>query len=59
MHKDVVFAFAQQGYHILCEKPMATELRDLLEMEKAVNGAGIIFGIGHGTHRPLRVLTKG
>jgi ketol-acid reductoisomerase len=24
MHKDVVLAFAAQGYHILCEKPMAT-----------------------------------
>ncbi|KAN0097319.1 hypothetical protein V8E55_001765 [Tylopilus felleus] len=47
MHKDVVLAFAQQGYHILCEKPMATSLRDLVEMEKAINEAGIIFGMGH------------
>lgn len=55
MHKDVVLAFAQQGYHILCEKPMATNLRDLIEMEKAVNEAGIIFGMGHGSHHLLRV----
>ncbi|KAG8218783.1 hypothetical protein J3R82DRAFT_4458 [Butyriboletus roseoflavus] len=47
MHKDVVLAFARQGYHILCEKPMATDLHDLFEMEKAVNEAGIIFGMGH------------
>ncbi|KAH0840066.1 hypothetical protein J3R83DRAFT_1033 [Lanmaoa asiatica] len=47
MHRDVVLPFAQQGYHILCEKPMATNLRDLVEMEKAVNEAGIIFGMGH------------
>ncbi|KAF8558845.1 NAD(P)-binding protein [Imleria badia] len=47
MHRDVVVAFAQQGYHILCEKPMATNLRDLVGMEKAVNEAGIIFGMGH------------
>ena len=59
MHKDVVLAFAQQGYHILCEKPMATDLRDLVEMEKAINEAGIIFGMGHGAQRLLRTSTKG
>ncbi|KAF9247167.1 hypothetical protein BU15DRAFT_38818 [Melanogaster broomeanus] len=47
MHKEVVLAFAKQGYHILCEKPMATSLSDLLEMEKAVKEAEIIFGMGH------------
>ena len=52
MHKDVVLAFAQQGYHILCEKPMATNLSDLIAMEKAVEEAGIIFGVGHGMHTP-------
>jgi predicted dehydrogenase len=48
MHCEVVQAFAAQGYHILCEKPMATSLRDCLDMEKAVKNAGIIFGMGHG-----------
>ncbi|KAK7061597.1 GFO-IDH-moca domain-containing protein [Favolaschia claudopus] len=47
MHKEVVLAFAAQGYHILCEKPMATSLEDVIEMENAVNRAGIIFGMGH------------
>ncbi|KAG1751376.1 uncharacterized protein EDB91DRAFT_603265 [Suillus paluster] len=47
MHCEVVLAFAAQGYHILCEKPMATSLQDCLDMEKAVKNAGIIFGIGH------------
>ncbi|OAX36588.1 NAD(P)-binding protein [Rhizopogon vinicolor AM-OR11-026] len=47
MHCEVVLAFAAQGYHILCEKPMATSLRDCLDMEKAVKNAGIIFGMGH------------
>lgn len=54
MHKDVVLAFAQQGYHILCEKPMATNLGDLVAMEKAVNEARIIFGMGHGIHHSSR-----
>ncbi|KAJ7068132.1 streptomycin biosynthesis protein StrI [Mycena amicta] len=47
MHKEVVLAFAAQGYHILCEKPMATSLEDIIEMEEAVARAGVIFGMGH------------
>ena len=48
MHMAVVLAFAEQGYHILCEKPMATTLDDCIKMEEAVKKAGIIFGMGHG-----------
>ncbi|KIM91075.1 hypothetical protein PILCRDRAFT_811591 [Piloderma croceum F 1598] len=47
MHLEVVLAFAEQGYHILCEKPMATSLDDCIKMEAAVKKAGIIFGMGH------------
>ncbi|KAJ7699937.1 streptomycin biosynthesis protein StrI [Mycena rosella] len=47
MHKEVVLAFGGQGYNILCEKPMATSLEDLIEMEEAVGRAGTIFGMGH------------
>lgn len=47
MHLEVVEAFAKQGYHILCEKPMATSLKDIVKMETAVKKAGIIFGMGH------------
>ncbi|KAJ6516040.1 hypothetical protein C8R45DRAFT_229639 [Mycena sanguinolenta] len=47
MHKEVVLAFAAQGYHILCEKPMATSIEDIIEIENAVSRAGIIFGMGH------------
>ena len=48
MHKEVTLAFAAQGYHILCEKPMATSIEDCVQMEAAVKKAGIIFGMGHG-----------
>lgn len=48
MHAEVVLAFAEQGYHILCEKPMATSLDDCIRMTAAVKKAGIIFGMGHG-----------
>jgi predicted dehydrogenase len=48
MHLEVVLAFAEQGYHILCEKPMATSLDDCIKMEAAIKKSGIIFGMGHG-----------
>jgi len=47
MHAEVVIAFAEQGYHMLCEKPMATTADDCVRMAEAVKKAGIIFGIGH------------
>ncbi|PSR71822.1 hypothetical protein PHLCEN_2v12323 [Hermanssonia centrifuga] len=47
MHLEVVLAFAEQGYHILCEKPMSTNVADCIRVEAAVKKAGIIFGIGH------------
>lgn len=48
MHLEVAQAFVEQGYHILCEKPMATKIKDCLRMEEAVRKAGVIFGMGHG-----------
>ncbi|KAF8076234.1 hypothetical protein FPV67DRAFT_1407569 [Lyophyllum atratum] len=47
MHLEVALAFAEQGYHILCEKPMATSLEDCIKMENAIKKAGTIFGMGH------------
>lgn len=48
LHADVVDAFASQGYHILCEKPMATSLEDCIRIETTIKKAGTIFGMGHG-----------
>ena len=48
LHAEVVDSFASQGYHILCEKPMATSLDDCFRIEAAVKYAGTIFGMGHG-----------
>jgi predicted dehydrogenase len=48
LHAEVMQAFADQGYHILCEKPMATSIKDCLAMEAAVRRSGIIFGVCHG-----------
>lgn len=58
MHVEVATAFAEQGYHILCEKPMATSLEDCIKMETAVKKANIIFGMGHGKHHIIGYRTK-
>lgn len=48
MHAELVTAFSEQGYHIFCEKPMATTVEDCVKMVKDVNESGKIFGVGHG-----------
>ncbi|KAG6832937.1 hypothetical protein H0H92_004821 [Tricholoma furcatifolium] len=48
LHLEVTLAFAEQGYHILCEKPMATSPEECIRMTDAVAKAGCIFGMGHG-----------
>lgn len=55
MHAELVEAFASQGYHVLCEKPMATSISDCLRIETSIKKAGVIFGMGHGWS-PLRSL---
>ncbi|KAG6855004.1 hypothetical protein C0991_005933 [Blastosporella zonata] len=47
LHLEVTLAFAEQGYHILCEKPMATTPEDCIRMEDAVKKGAQIFGMGH------------
>ncbi|TFK29274.1 streptomycin biosynthesis protein StrI [Coprinopsis marcescibilis] len=47
LHLQVATAFAKQGYHILCEKPMATTLEECIAMEAAIKEANVIFGMGH------------
>jgi predicted dehydrogenase len=48
MHVEVVTAFAEQGYHMLCEKPMATDPVECIKMADAVKKSGKIFAMGHG-----------
>ncbi|GAA4445545.1 Gfo/Idh/MocA family protein [Phytohabitans houttuyneae] len=47
MHADPTVAFAELGYHILLEKPMATTEEDALRIAAAVDKAGVIFGVCH------------
>ncbi|EUC62940.1 streptomycin biosynthesis protein StrI [Rhizoctonia solani AG-3 Rhs1AP] len=47
MHAEVVIPFAQRGYHILCEKPMATTPEECIRMADEVEKAGIVFAVAH------------
>lgn len=49
MHAELVKVFSKLGYHILCEKPMATTIPECVDMVNDVESAPgqIIFGVGH------------
>ncbi|KAG6837965.1 hypothetical protein H0H93_008359 [Arthromyces matolae] len=47
MHLEVTIKFVEQGYHVLCEKPMATSPEDCIRMADCVKEKGVIFGMGH------------
>lgn len=50
LHAAAVAAFASQGYHIMCEKPMATSIGDCVSMLRDVTQPsmdGKVFAIGH------------
>ncbi|HET9253911.1 MAG TPA: Gfo/Idh/MocA family oxidoreductase, partial [Pseudonocardiaceae bacterium] len=52
--------FAELGYHILCEKPMAPTEPDAARMAAAVERAGVLFAVCHTLRyrRYTRVLTE-
>jgi 1,5-anhydro-D-fructose reductase (1,5-anhydro-D-mannitol-forming) len=47
LHHSQVIEAAAAGKHVLCEKPLATNLRDAAEMVRACSVAGVVFGTNH------------
>ena len=47
MHVEPAIAFAEKGYHILLEKPMAPTAEDCKRIVEAVKANGVILGVGH------------
>jgi predicted dehydrogenase len=61
LHRGAVEAAASAGKPVLCEKPMAAQLRDAEAMAAAVERSGILYGTAfdqrhHPAHRALRDL---
>ena len=50
MHKEFVVRAAKAGKHVMCEKPMATSVKDAEEMVKACAAANVQLGIGYRLH---------
>ena len=46
-HKAETMAAAHAGKHVLCEKPLALNLADALEMTATCREAGVIMGTNH------------
>jgi myo-inositol 2-dehydrogenase/D-chiro-inositol 1-dehydrogenase len=46
-HVELAIAAAQAGKHVLCEKPMATNLADAQRALKAANSSKPVFQLGH------------
>ncbi len=49
MHVEPAVAFADAGYHILLEKPMATDEDGCRQIVTAVRQAGVLFAVAHVT----------
>lgn len=58
-HKDVAIAAAKAGKHVWCEKPLALNADDALEMTLAAEAAGVSTLVGFTyLHNPGLVLAK-
>lgn len=47
MHLEPALAFAELGYHLMLEKPMALDEASCRAIVTAVQRAGVIFAVGH------------
>ena len=63
LHHGQCLAAAKAGKHILCEKPLATNLTDAVNMVKACQAANVVLATNHhlrgaATHRAMRDAVK-
>ena len=58
-HEELVLAAARRGKHIFCEKPLATNLPDVVDMVEAVETAHVAAGVGLVLrHSPILTVLK-
>lgn len=47
MHHAPAKAFMEAGIHVICDKPLTTNLGDALDLENTVKRTGLVFGLTH------------
>jgi predicted dehydrogenase len=47
-HAEIAIAAAERGLHVLCEKPLATDLAQAREVADAVQRAGVVCVVNYG-----------
>ena len=59
LHRDIAIAAAETGKHLFCEKPVALDSRQAIEMCEAADKAGIVHYLNHNYRRcPAVTLAK-
>lgn len=48
MHAEVAIAAAQRGLHVLCEKPLASDLAEARRVAAAISEAGVVGAVNYG-----------
>jgi predicted dehydrogenase len=47
VHVPAARAFLKAGIHVICDKPLSTNLKDALALEKLVKASGLVFCLTH------------
>jgi predicted dehydrogenase len=47
VHHPVAKAFLEAGIHVICDKPLTTNLDDALDLVRTVKRTGLVFGLTH------------
>jgi predicted dehydrogenase len=54
VHHPAAKAFLDAGIHVICDKPLTTNLDDALDLVRAVRQSGLVFGLTHNyTGHPM------
>ncbi len=51
LHAEVAIAAAERGLHVLCEKPLATDLAEARRLITAIEAAGVVGAVNYGRRR--------
>jgi predicted dehydrogenase len=64
MHAPAALAFLKRGIHVICDKPLATSLKEALSLRQAAEKAGVVFAVtynysGYPMVRHARAMVAG